>query len=166
MRPEVHRDPPVLTLSLSLTLTLTLTLTPLTLTLTLTLSSQSFLSWWLRTCARCSGARGLSSHFFFSVTPSHVAGPDYVVDQVSGASVNLSPCALLLVMAVRLRVVRADTSCGQPVRIPFAPIAHRQVAMSEGEPFHRGLRNLCLLHHMPYSGTGSGSGPSEPAGAT
>ena len=72
---------------------------------------------------------------FFSVTPSHVAGPDCVVDQVSGASVNLSPCAHLLVMAVRLRVVRVDTFLA--VSLFTSHLRHLrtdQVAMSGGEP--------------------------------
>ena len=35
------------------------------------------------------------------------------------------------IVLTALTVVRADTYCGQPVRIPFAPPAQRQVAMSQ-----------------------------------
>ena len=102
---------------------------------------------------------------FFSVTPSHVAGPDCVVDQVSGASVNLSPCAHLLVMAVRLRVVRVDTFLAVSLFTShLRSCAPTKLQCLEVSLLHRGLRNFCLLHHMPYSGTGTGSGSSEHAG--
>ena len=89
----------------------------------------------------------------FSVTSP---GPDCVIDQVSGAPVNLSPRALVLFAAVRLRVVRVGTLCGScaPTKLQC------QVSL-----FHRGLRSICLSHHMSYSGTGSGSGSGSNAAA-
>ena len=83
------------------------------------------------------------------------------------ASVNLSPRALLLIVAVRLRVVRVDTfvrsACSTPV---CASGATTKLQCLEVSLFHRELRNFCLFHHMPHSGTGSGPGSNEPAGAT
>ena len=94
------------------------------------------------------------------MTPSHVARPRLSHWPVPGALVDWSPRALLFVVAVRLRVVRVDTYCGQLVQ---RQLRSDQVAMSG---FHRGLRNSRLLQHMPHSGTGSGSESNEPAGAT
>ena len=69
----------------------------------------------------------------YSVTPT--PGPNYAIDQVPG---NLSPRALLLVVAVQLPVVRVDTFCGQRPsvcsHIPFAQLRTEQVAMTGGEP--------------------------------
>ena len=83
------------------------------------------------------------------------------------ASVNLSLRALLLIVAVRLRVVLVDTfvrsACSNPV---CASGAATKLQCLEVSLFHRGLRNFCLFHHMPPSGTGSGPGSNEPAGAT
>ena len=89
----------------------------------------------------------------FSVTSP---GPDCVIDQVSGAPINLSPRALLLFAAVRLRVERVGTLCGS--------CAPTKLQCLEVSLFHRGLRHICLLHRMPCSGMGSGSGSN--AGAT
>ena len=83
-------------------------------------------------------------------------GPDCVIDQVSGAPINLSPRALLLFAAVRLRVERVGTLCGS--------CAPTKLQCLEVSLFHRGLRHICLLHRMPCSGMGSGSGSN--AGAT
>ena len=68
----------------------------------------------------------------FSVTPSHVAGLGCIISQVSGASRNLIPRALLLVLTVRLRVVRVDT-----FRLCTSHLRHLRtdrVGMAAGEP--------------------------------
>ena len=74
---------------------------------------------------------------------------------------NVSPRALLLVVAVGLRVcalTRLRSNCSHHICAICAPpkLQCLQVGL-----LHRGLSTFCLSHHMPCSAVGAGSGSSS-----
>ena len=79
----------------------------------------------------------------------HLTSPglDCVTNQVSGASVNLSPRALLLVVAVRLRVCALTRLRSDCFTSHLRHLRTAQVAMSAGEVDPSWLSTFCLTCH-------------------